>query len=111
RHYAPAACLVVVPASAIGDEAASRRDRGERVGVIERAEAAPSPPTQDASARADPLWVSLPPEPAGFSRGLYAALHALDDEGCETILVAEVPADPAWAAVRDRLTRASEPPS
>ncbi len=38
---------------------------------------------------------------------LYATLHRLDDEGYDAILVELPPDTPEWAAVRDRLTRAS----
>jgi L-threonylcarbamoyladenylate synthase len=51
----------------------------------------------------------LPPDPAGYARELYATLHALDEAGCDLIIVEAVPNDPAWDAVRDRLARAAEP--
>lgn len=52
------------------------------------------------------LW-KLPAEPAGFGRELYASLHEADAWGAATSLVVGVPeANPAWAAVRDRLRRA-----
>jgi len=49
----------------------------------------------------------LPIEPVGYAHGLYAALHRLDAASLARIVVEEVPDTPAWAAVRDRLVRAS----
>ncbi len=49
--------------------------------------------------------IVLPAEPIGYARALYAALHELDEADVELILIEEVPAIPAWDAVRDRLGR------
>lgn len=53
--------------------------------------------------------VEMPPRPDAYARELYAALHRLDDEGCELIVVDAPPSEPAWAGVRDRLARAERP--
>src|SRR6185369_13808946 len=100
RHYAPNAEVAVVPADAVDEEVAARRARGLRVGALERATSGPG------RALEGPHEV-LPDDPAGYAAGLYAALHRLEDAGCDAIVIAAVPADPAWAAVRDRLRRAS----
>ncbi len=49
----------------------------------------------------------IPHDPEAFARALYAELHHCDEEGARWILVEEVPSTPAWAAIRDRLARAS----
>ena len=49
----------------------------------------------------------LPSEPEGYARGLYATLRKLDQAGNDIILVEVIPQDPAWAAVADRLRRAT----
>lgn len=49
----------------------------------------------------------LPEDPEGYGADLYAALHRLDDAGVRTILVQRPPQDEAWAAINDRLRRAS----
>jgi L-threonylcarbamoyladenylate synthase len=97
RHYAPRARLVVVGAGEAGALVAARLAAGERVGLIARGPAA----------SVGAIVVALPRDAAGFGAGLYAALHALDDAGSDVVVVEAVPADPAWAAVRDRLRRAS----
>lgn len=51
-------------------------------------------------------WLQLPESPSGFGRQLYAALRQLDGT-VDVILVQEPPAAADWAAVTDRLRRAS----
>jgi L-threonylcarbamoyladenylate synthase len=51
--------------------------------------------------------LSMPNDPREYGRLLYAALHTLDELGCARILVEAVPDEPEWAAIRDRLGRAS----
>jgi L-threonylcarbamoyladenylate synthase len=38
---------------------------------------------------------------------LYANLRALDAANADSILIEQVPGDPAWSAIRDRLARAT----
>lgn len=51
--------------------------------------------------------IRLPPLPAPYAQGLYAALRRLDTAGADVILVEAVPATPEWLAVNDRLQRAA----
>ena len=51
----------------------------------------------------------LPDDPAGYGRGLYAALRALDAEGPPALVVERPPETAPWSAVRDRLARAAGP--
>ena len=97
RHYAPRARVHLVPATAVRAEIEARRGRGRLAGALERA---------PASVTEGPSEV-LPDEPGGYAAGLYAALHRLEDAGCEEIVIAAAPDGAAWAAVRDRLRRAS----
>lgn len=54
--------------------------------------------------------LALPTDPDAAAAALYELLHQLDAASGSRIL-AELPPDtPAWAAVRDRLTRAATPP-
>jgi L-threonylcarbamoyladenylate synthase len=98
RHYAPEARVVIVPPAEVEREASARAARGERVGVLVRG--------------ARPAWAgvlveALAEDPAGYAAQLYAALHRLEDVGCDVIVVGSVPEDASWAAVRDRIGRAS----
>ena len=97
RHYAPRARVAMVPAGAVCREVEARRARGERTGALERA-----PGTVGEGPRE-----ALPDDPAGYAAELYAALHRLEDAGCDAIVIGAVPEGAAWATVRDRLSRAS----
>ncbi len=94
RHYAPRAELAMLGAG----EIAELHHAPDRVGLILRTATVHVP---GAAA------IRLPDDPHGFAHGLYAALHTLDEAGCTRILVEELPRDPAWDAIRDRLERAS----
>ena len=53
--------------------------------------------------------VAMPNDPPDYARHLYSVLRELDDLGLHTIYI-EVPPDvPEWAAVRDRIIRATRP--
>jgi L-threonylcarbamoyladenylate synthase len=55
------------------------------------------------------LVVPMPTDPAAFATGLYAALHAIDRRGLDTIIADAPPATEPWRAVADRLRRAAQP--
>jgi L-threonylcarbamoyladenylate synthase len=95
RHYAPRARLHLAADSGAAD-VQRLASAGLRVGwmLFE--------PTTSVSAHA---VVVMPAEPAGYAARLYAALHELDATGVEAIVAAATPADPEWAAIRDRLER------
>ena len=48
-----------------------------------------------------------PPDAAGYAHDLYANLRRLDEAGCDAILAEALPETVEWAAIRDRLARAS----
>lgn len=89
RHYAPRAPVVLFR------EAAPRAADG--AGAIVR----------HAGTSGLRHEILLPDDPAGYARGLYAALHTLDAAGVTQILIQTPPDTVAWHAVRDRLRRAS----
>jgi L-threonylcarbamoyladenylate synthase len=98
RHYAPAAMVRL--ASRLELHAAAARLSG-RVGLLLLGDT----PAPEAAAVA-----RLPDDPAGYAHGLYAALRDLEDAGCESILIEQVPQAHAWDAIRDRLSRAAAGP-
>jgi L-threonylcarbamoyladenylate synthase len=63
--------------------------------------------TAEAPEAFDGVWLTAPLEAAEYARMLYANLRELDDAKADAILVECVPDDAAWAAIRDRLTRAT----
>lgn len=98
RHYAPRAALELLTHEQM--EALVVRWGGAapaRVGVITLSDVL-SPGTH---------VVRLEGAADEYARGLYAALHQLDDARCERILVEMPPDTPEWTAVRDRLRRAA----
>lgn len=100
KHYSPRARLELFPPErrdrmrALAIDAA---ERGLRAGALLRGEL--DAPLAHA--------VLMPASPDAFARRLYAALHEMDDAGCDLILADEVPDAPEWAGIRDRLRRAA----
>lgn len=97
RHYAPS-----VPASLVADLGDVWGDESVFVIVDEDS-------YEDAVAEfgARGSVVVLPAEPDGYARGLYAALYAAERAQPKHLVIKDVGVDDAWAAVRDRLLRAT----
>lgn len=101
RHYAPRARVRLFGAgegATLAREVARREAAGEVVGGMLLEEELPGR-----------HMLRMPGDPAGYARALYAALHQLDDLGCDLIVIEEVPDEILWAGVRDRLARAATP--
>jgi L-threonylcarbamoyladenylate synthase len=97
RHYAPVAELrLYSDATEAGRRIAEARARGRTVGVL---------PLDPLGGDADHV-IPMPASAREYARLLYAALHSLDDAGCDLILVQRVPPLPEWHGVDDRLRRA-----
>ncbi|MFQ3640305.1 MAG: Sua5 family C-terminal domain-containing protein, partial [Chloracidobacterium sp.] len=54
--------------------------------------------------------IRLPSVVAAYAQQLYAALHALDGQLVDIIVIEQVPATAEWDGVRDRLIRAAHEP-
>jgi len=96
-HYAPDTPVVLVPAKAlvaVAREVATRRAAVALVRTV---------PARDVPAET----IAMPLDPVGYAHELYAALRSADARGAALILVEAPPAEPAWAAVADRLRRAA----
>lgn len=52
--------------------------------------------------------IRMPSDAPAYAAALYSTLHELDRQGFDWIAVEEPPDTPAWAAIRDRLIRASQ---
>ncbi len=100
RHYSPTATLIVVPGDMSTFLAVSEphRAKGRKIAALLRHLAAV--PGIDRNVR-------MPSDADDYARKLYATLHELDDDGFDLILVEAPPKGGAWAAVSDRLARAS----
>lgn len=103
RHYAPKTPLVL--ASDAAARVAALLGSGKRVGWLTLTPEASE--TRRLAVSRDLIVIPMPADPDAFAAQLYATLHALDKRELATIVVDEPPADDAWRAVRDRLTRAA----
>jgi len=90
RHYAPQSAVSLVPAEALDEHAGA-----DAVALV-----------YGASPDGYALVHRLPSNPAGYAKGLYAALRDLDARVAR-IVIERVPDDEAWVAVADRLERAA----
>lgn len=93
RHYAPAAEMRIVPAQELA--AAELASHGKVGALLREANIASG------------TVLRLPTDAQGYARELYAALRVLEDSGCDSIVVEDVPHTAEWDAIRDRLLRAS----
>lgn len=99
KHYAPRARLRLCAPGTLDAHVAEQLARGlGAVGALV---------TEGAPAPSGALVERLEATPKGYARGLFAALHRLDDAGVSVVLAEAVPDTTAWAAVSDRLTRAA----
>ena len=111
RHYAPRAAVRLFDGIRAPEALAGARresEAGRRVGAL--LVGSVTWPESDSGTLPFYRVRRLPADATGYGRGLYAALHELDDAGCDLILIEALPAEPEWTAVRDRITRAAEPP-
>jgi L-threonylcarbamoyladenylate synthase len=94
RHYAPR-----TPARLVATHELDREIErlGDKVAVL-----AFSRPDE----RVD-YWLRMPRDAQAYARKLYAALRELDSTGCQAILIEAPPEGADWAAVLDRLRRAT----
>jgi L-threonylcarbamoyladenylate synthase len=102
RHYAPRARVFLFEPeqrSEAAELARRTRDRGGRVGALLLA---PLDAPLD-------YPVAMAPNAEEYASRLYACLHQLDDRHCDLVLIEQVPATGAWAAVHDRIRRAADP--
>jgi L-threonylcarbamoyladenylate synthase len=97
RHYAPRTPLICVEHEDLPE---LRAEKTRRVGWL----------TLSSSDRATPVGtdcIALPNDPRAYAALLYASLHQLDAMELDRIIVELPPDEPRWAAIRDRLRRAS----
>ena len=88
-----------MPADLLLELAASLTRQGQRVAVLARSTLQP--------VLQGLVWVAAPHTAPEYAHDLYSNLRALDEAGCDALLVEEPPLSAEWAAVRDRLVRAA----
>ncbi len=98
-HYAPSTPLAIVASDDLEKYASEFVARQEKVAVL-----AMRPPLQT---QRHMTWINAGKKPDAYAHNLYNHLRTLDSAGCARILVQELPDDERWAAILDRLQRAS----
>ena len=99
RHYAPQTMLIVTELDLLMELAATLTRVGKKVAVLALTERRP--------VHDQLVWIAAPSAAAAYAHSLYANLRALDEAGCEMILVERPPQTAEWMAINDRLTRAA----
>ncbi len=98
-HYAPSTPLEIVSSDELELRAGEVVARQEKVAVL-----AMRPPLHTVRYM---TWINAGKKPDTYAHNLYNHLRTLDRAGCVRILVQELPQDERWAAILDRLQRAS----
>jgi L-threonylcarbamoyladenylate synthase len=98
-HYAPSTPVEIVPSDDLEARAGEVVARQEKVAVL-----AMRPPLHT---KRYMTWINAGKKPDAYAHNLYNNLRTLDRAQCVRILVQELPQDERWAAVLDRLQRAS----
>jgi L-threonylcarbamoyladenylate synthase len=104
-HYAPHTPLRLLSLAELPDVVAAQKAKlepGQRVAVVTHT---PEGITPEPNQQLD--WITLPNDPAAYSRVLYATLRALDQQGYSQLLWQQPPTGLEWAGVQDRLGRAA----
>jgi len=99
-HYAPSKSLYLVEQIRFLDAVQQLEKRGDKFSVL-------SFGVKPKAFLSQHLWISASNDPASYAHHLYAYLRLLDHSPGDFILVEAPPTDIAWAAVIDRLRRAS----
>jgi L-threonylcarbamoyladenylate synthase len=98
-HYAPSTPLAIVASDDLEKYAGEFVARQEKVAVL-----AMRPPLDTQRYM---TWINAGKKPETYAHNLYNHLRTLDRTGCVRIFVQSLPAEERWAAILDRLQRAS----
>ncbi len=104
-HYAPRTKAELVAPDAVCGRVAELVREGLAVSAL--APAALRAGIEAAAGGGLALLLDAPEDALGYGAMLYEALHELDASGADRIVIAEPPRTPEWAAVDDRLGRAT----
>jgi L-threonylcarbamoyladenylate synthase len=98
-HYAPVTPLELVASDDLEARASEIAEQDQKVAVL-----AMRPPL---NAQRHMTWINAGKRPDVYAHNLYNHLRTLDRAGCVKIFVQSLPPDERWAAILDRLQRAS----
>jgi L-threonylcarbamoyladenylate synthase len=98
-HYAPNTMALLCDVATVVNLFDDYCSAGKRVGVLSFSPALSHLPCKS--------LVQLPAQAEDYEAALYAALRELDNENLDVILIEQPPDEEAWAAVNDRLSKAT----
>jgi L-threonylcarbamoyladenylate synthase len=98
-HYAPATPVEMISSEELEARAGEIAVRHQKVAVL-----AMRPPLQT---QRHMTWINAGKKPDSYAHSMYNHLRTLDRAGCVKIFVQAPPHEERWAAVLDRLQRAS----
>lgn len=104
-HYAPRIPLTLLTADEMV-QALNHRRHGASVAVVARAQLAARCAMQWAEC-AEVRIIAAAEEAHAYAHELYSLLRTLENTDAERILIEQLPAEPEWAALNDRLGRAA----
>jgi L-threonylcarbamoyladenylate synthase len=103
-HYAPLTPLRLLASDTLIPELVRLVRAGQRVAVFAHSASPPRETGLDASSF---HWRVTASDPTVYARQLYASLRALDALGADILLIEDLPPEPDWRAIADRLGRAA----
>jgi L-threonylcarbamoyladenylate synthase len=103
RHYAPQTPAHLVHVGELEEQVWQAVQAGKRVGVWAVSQCPQFPECQQGQV----YWQEAPSEPETYAHHLYATLRELDAAHCDVLFIEATPPGDAWAAVHDRLQRAT----
>ncbi|WGS85951.1 L-threonylcarbamoyladenylate synthase [Methylomonas sp. MED-D] len=98
-HYAPNTMALLCPADTLIAMTDELCGQGKRIGILAFSPAIAEIPC--------PNLIKLPEQAEHYESALYSALRELDSRQLDTILIEQPPDSEAWAAVNDRLSKAT----
>lgn len=98
-HYAPNTMSLLCPAETLNAMIDDLCAKGKRIGVLAF--------SQTAAALPCPHLIRLPNQSEHYETELYSSLRELDNLQLDMILIEQPPENEAWAAVNDRLGKAT----
>ena len=98
-HYAPNTLSMLCPPETLHDMIDDLCAKGKRIGVLAF--------SQTAAALPCPHLIHLPDQSEHYESELYSSLRELDSLQLDMILIEQPPENEAWAAVNDRLGKAT----
>ncbi len=103
-HYAPVTKVKLISSRDLETHVGKYLDRGTKLAVLTLSRAQNR---RFASSHLMLARIEAPLDPERYAHDLYHSLRELDKVGADLIVVEEIPEEPHWSGIRDRLRRAA----